>query len=345
LQVRGGGSFGNLAPLLYQRANSVSYSTIFHDVTSGSNGYSAGTGWDPVTGWGTPIANNLAVSLAQNLVTTDKTTYTQGDSIQYSGSGFTAFGLTQACLSTDNDGTLTCVGEPNADVYGNVAGSMVVGTNIPAGAQKFYVEDLATGRFSSPVQLTIFSQNTQTLTATVTVTTTQPSTVYSAATTQTVTSYTSTSTSTSTIQTATTIVLVPVTSTVQGTQYQTSLVTTTVTSYTSTSTSTSIIPTITTVTVTPPPSTVQATQVITSTGTTTVTGYTTATTTSYTSTQVSTSTTIVVTTVTTTSSFFAGSILSLLSVLALAVRFGVEVGRGRAIPPVALRLGRRCLRS
>ena len=45
LQVRGGGSFGNIDPLIYQLGASSSYSTIFHDITSGSNnGYSAGPG-------------------------------------------------------------------------------------------------------------------------------------------------------------------------------------------------------------------------------------------------------------------------------------------------------------
>jgi len=161
-QVRGG-SFGNIDPLLYQIANSASYSSDFHDITSGSNGYAAGKGWDPVTGWGSPVANSLATALAQKQqsilqVTTDKTTYTQGGTIHYTGSGFTALGSIQACLSTDNDGSLLCVGpEPNADQYGNVAGTMVVGTNIPAGPQKFYVEDVPTGRFSSRVQLTILT--------------------------------------------------------------------------------------------------------------------------------------------------------------------------------------------
>jgi kumamolisin len=159
-QVKGG-NFGNIDPLLYQLASSGSYSSIFHDVTSGSNGYPAGKGWDPVTGWGSPIANSLATALAQKQqgtiqVTTDKTTYTQGDTIHYTGSGFTVLGSIQACLSTDNDGSLLCVNpEPNADQNGNVAGTMVVGTNIPAGPQKFYVEDISTAKFSSPVQLTI----------------------------------------------------------------------------------------------------------------------------------------------------------------------------------------------
>ena len=158
LQVKGGSSFGNIGPLIYQVANSASYPSIFHDIVSGSNGYSANTRWDPVTGWGSPISNNLANSLAQKQVTTDKSTYNQGNTIHYSGLGFTALGSIRACLSTDNDGHLVCANpEPNADEYGNAAGTMVVGTNIPAGPQKFYVEDLTTARFSSPIQLTILA--------------------------------------------------------------------------------------------------------------------------------------------------------------------------------------------
>lgn len=44
---------------LYQMADGGSYSTYFHDVTSGSNGYSAGTGYDLVTGLGSPVANQV----------------------------------------------------------------------------------------------------------------------------------------------------------------------------------------------------------------------------------------------------------------------------------------------
>jgi len=62
LQVRGGGSFGNIDPLIYELGAGASYSSIFHDITSGSNGYSTGIGWDPVTGWGSLVANELAFS-------------------------------------------------------------------------------------------------------------------------------------------------------------------------------------------------------------------------------------------------------------------------------------------
>ena len=163
LQVRGGGGFGNIDPLLYQLASSPSYSTTFHDIQSGSNGYVAVQGWDAVTGWGSPIANTLAAAFAQQQVTTDRSTYSQGDTIHYTGSAFTALGSIQACVSIDNDGTRICVGEPNADSNGNVAGSMLVGSNIPAGPQKFIVEDVSTSRFSNSVQLTILAL-TQTLT-------------------------------------------------------------------------------------------------------------------------------------------------------------------------------------
>ena len=50
-------------PSLYALA-STSYSTYFRDITSGNNGYAAGAGWDPVTGLGSPIANNLVAGLA-----------------------------------------------------------------------------------------------------------------------------------------------------------------------------------------------------------------------------------------------------------------------------------------
>jgi kumamolisin len=75
LQVKGGSSFGNVGPLLYQVANSPSYSSIFHDIKTGSNnGYTAGKGWDPVTGWGTPIANQLAQALKGSTATRVLTT-------------------------------------------------------------------------------------------------------------------------------------------------------------------------------------------------------------------------------------------------------------------------------
>jgi hypothetical protein len=52
-------------------ANSGTYQQDFHDITEGNNsnlqadvkGYSAAPGWDPVTGLGTPNAQNLIPDL------------------------------------------------------------------------------------------------------------------------------------------------------------------------------------------------------------------------------------------------------------------------------------------
>jgi PKD repeat protein len=60
-----GHDLGQLDPAVYTVLRGSNYSTDFHDVTSGNNGYSAGTGWDPVTGVGTPIVGLLVKDLGK----------------------------------------------------------------------------------------------------------------------------------------------------------------------------------------------------------------------------------------------------------------------------------------
>jgi subtilase family serine protease len=50
---------GFINPVIYRIARSSSYHKAFHDVRTGSNGYPAAPGWDPVTGWGSPNAQVL----------------------------------------------------------------------------------------------------------------------------------------------------------------------------------------------------------------------------------------------------------------------------------------------
>jgi subtilase family serine protease len=66
-----GHGLGQINPTLYQLAAGPGYSTYFYDVTTGNNqadpsipGYPATTGWDPVTGLGTPNAATLVPALA-----------------------------------------------------------------------------------------------------------------------------------------------------------------------------------------------------------------------------------------------------------------------------------------
>jgi subtilase family serine protease len=69
-QLNGGG-LGLINPALYKLANGPTYAADFYDVTTGNNGaaaptipgYPATTGWDPVTGIGTPNAANLVPDL------------------------------------------------------------------------------------------------------------------------------------------------------------------------------------------------------------------------------------------------------------------------------------------
>jgi subtilase family serine protease len=69
-QIAGHG-LGQINPTLYKLAAGPNYGTYFYDVTTGNNqadpsipGYAATTGWDPVTGLGTPNAATLVPALA-----------------------------------------------------------------------------------------------------------------------------------------------------------------------------------------------------------------------------------------------------------------------------------------
>jgi subtilase family serine protease len=62
--ANGGSTVGFLNPALYAIGTGSSYGSDFHDITSGSNGqFSAVTGYDLVTGWGSPNGPNLINAL------------------------------------------------------------------------------------------------------------------------------------------------------------------------------------------------------------------------------------------------------------------------------------------
>jgi subtilase family serine protease len=68
-----GHPLGFINPALYKLATSNKYAQDFQDITVGNNsvegngvnvlGYNAAPGWDPITGWGSPIANKLLPDL------------------------------------------------------------------------------------------------------------------------------------------------------------------------------------------------------------------------------------------------------------------------------------------
>ena len=59
-----GKTVGFINPTLYSIGAGSSYTSDFHDITSGSNGFSATTGYDLATGWGSPNGSGLITALA-----------------------------------------------------------------------------------------------------------------------------------------------------------------------------------------------------------------------------------------------------------------------------------------
>jgi subtilase family serine protease len=69
--ANGGSAVGFINPTIYQLCQTANYSTYFHDITSGNNFnsgspslFSAVTGYDLCTGWGSPIGDKLIAYMA-----------------------------------------------------------------------------------------------------------------------------------------------------------------------------------------------------------------------------------------------------------------------------------------
>lgn len=62
--ANGNHSVGFINPSLYTLGTGSSYDSDFHDITSGGNGYSATTGYDLATGWGSPKGSGMISALA-----------------------------------------------------------------------------------------------------------------------------------------------------------------------------------------------------------------------------------------------------------------------------------------
>jgi kumamolisin len=90
--ANGNHTVGFINPSLYTIGLGSNYDTDFHDITSGSNGYSATVGYDLATGWGSPNGSGLISALA-------------GSS---SGSGFSlSASPTSVTVAQGNQGTST----------------------------------------------------------------------------------------------------------------------------------------------------------------------------------------------------------------------------------------------
>jgi hypothetical protein len=62
--ANGNKTVGFINPSLYSIGAGASYASDFHDIVAGSNGFSATTGYDLATGWGSPNGSGLITALA-----------------------------------------------------------------------------------------------------------------------------------------------------------------------------------------------------------------------------------------------------------------------------------------
>jgi hypothetical protein len=129
-KIASGGGLGNINPSLYKlAANSTTYASAFHDITTGNNqvpctpmspncptgsnpviGYVAATGYDQTTGLGTVDANNLATAFAAQVTATGtKTTLTASPGTSLAINESVTFTATVApnTLSVSPTGTVT----------------------------------------------------------------------------------------------------------------------------------------------------------------------------------------------------------------------------------------------
>ena len=117
---------GFAGPLIYSLANDATdYANDFHDVTTGTNGFAATTGWDEATGWGSLNFGNLSNNLA-DITYTGPTSVNHGDTITLSATLVdhgTSNGLSGRTISFAAAGE-SCTG--TTDSSGNASCSVTI---------------------------------------------------------------------------------------------------------------------------------------------------------------------------------------------------------------------------
>jgi kumamolisin len=154
-------TLGFSAPLIYALANDpTTYANDFHDITSGSNGFSAGTGWDEVTGWGSPDFNKISNNIP-DVTYTGPTQASKGDTITLKATlldhnastilATAALGTLQVSLTAAGD---SCTA--NVDSSGNASCNVTITAN-PGHYKAIaaYAGDAAYGGGSQTVNFTV----------------------------------------------------------------------------------------------------------------------------------------------------------------------------------------------
>lgn len=170
-----GTPLGFINPALYTLGDGSGYDTDFHDVTSGSNGYSATTGYDLATGWGSPNGSALINDLTGPASTTPSYSLSASAvTIAAGASGsaiitstvFNGFDSPVSLAATSVPAGITVTGFGASPITGSGTSSMAISVG----------STVAAGTYSITVTGTPVSGSTETTTVSVTVTSTSSGT-------------------------------------------------------------------------------------------------------------------------------------------------------------------------
>src|SRR6202034_1941883 len=109
----GNPTLGFINPSLYSIGAGSSYDADFHDITSGGNGFSATTGYDLATGWGSPNGSGLITALAGTTSSPSFTISASSSSLSVvQGSNGTSTITTAISSGFDSAIALSATGQP-----------------------------------------------------------------------------------------------------------------------------------------------------------------------------------------------------------------------------------------
>jgi kumamolisin len=163
LVTNGQPTIGFINPTIYAQNITSSYATDFHDITSGTSGsYSAVTGFDLVTGWGSPNGVGLINALAATQKTSQTITFPNPGPLTYPSSPNTvtltataSSGLAVTYTVTSGPGTisgsvLTVTGTGTIVVTASQAGNSTYSAATPV-ADSIVVSAATAATLASPV--------------------------------------------------------------------------------------------------------------------------------------------------------------------------------------------------
>ncbi|HUN83271.1 MAG TPA: protease pro-enzyme activation domain-containing protein [Terracidiphilus sp.] len=163
LALNGQSTIGFINPTIYAQNVTSSYATNFHDITSGTSGsYSAVTGYDLVTGWGSPTAGLVAALSGPPTPTFSLSASPSSVSIAPGGNGSSTITSTVGG-GFDSSISLSASGGPSGTLFAFTptsitgAGTSSLGITVPSGATPGAYSITVSGTSGSLVETTTVS--------------------------------------------------------------------------------------------------------------------------------------------------------------------------------------------